>query len=491
MSIRICLDHIGLFLLEFNEKFLSLMHTFRMSPVRILVMYNGDWIFSENGFEFNGDKLKGIVVDEKITYTDLLDRVYDIVKVDRAEFVATMKCLYKAHVPTPPTEILDNEDVDFFIGENLVDDHGRRTPLCITIKRRESLNQGKEVHYPAPFDSGSVSNQTSGFVPTAQDSQFPPFLALTETEEQNTTAISCGPQEDLNCDDEMQNVVQHQHEDCNDNRERDNEVENVHMQNDTYGCSDEIHPHTSSNMSFDSLTVRNGRKSIQVYETPDPLNSSIQPCIYSEQLNVNVPKNLTIEQWTSNDTIAVGQSYPSKKDVQSKLSLMAIRENFEFKVRRSTRDLLFVICVDKGCKWRVRASKMNDSDCFLIRKFHNVHTCSTEKFHRNHHQASSWVVGQLIKSKFEEGASDYRPNDIIKDVEKQLGVTISYDKAWRAREIALRCLKISYDREKRSRGRPRKEKLVSTDKEPSLRLCGTCGGRGHNRKTCRSLIVLQ
>lgn len=463
-----------------------------MSPVRVLVMYNGDWIFSENGFEFNGDKLKGIVVDEKITYSDLLDKVYDIVKVDPAEFVATMKCLYKAHVPTPPTEILDNEDVDFFIGENLVDDHGRRTPLCITIKRREALNQEKEVHYPVPFDSGSVSNQTSGFVPTAQNSQFPPFLALSEIEEQNTTAISCGPQADLNCDDEMQNVEQHQHDDCNDDRGPDNEVENGNMPNDNYGCTDEIHPHTSNNMSFDdSLTIRNGRKDIQEFATPDPMNPSIQPCLYSEQLNMSVPKNLTIEQLMSSDTIAVGQTYPSKKDVQSKLSLMAIRENFEFKVRRSTRDLLFVICIDKSCKWRLRASKLNDSDCFLIRKFHNVHTCLTEKFHRNHHQASSWVVGQLIKSKFEEGASDYRPNDIIKDVEKQLGVTISYDKAWRAREIALRCLKRSRDREKRSRGRPRKEKPISTDKEPSLRLCGTCGGRGHNRKTCKSLTVPQ
>lgn len=459
-----------------------------MSPVRILVMYNGDWIFSENGFEFNGDKLKGIIVDEKITYSDLLDRVYDIVKVDPTEFVATLKCLYKAHVPTPPTEILDNEDVDFFIGENLVDDHSRRTPLCVTIKRRESLNEGKEVHYPAPFDSGSVSNQTSGFVPTAQNSQFPPFIALTEIEEQNTTAISCGPHADMNCDDGLQNV---QHDDCNDDRGHDNNAENGHMQNDNYGCSDEIHHHTSNNMSFDSLSDRNGRKSIQEYATSEPMNLSIQPCLYSEQLNINVPKTLTIEQLMSNDIIAVGQSYPSKKDVQSKLSLMAIRENFEFKVRRSTKDLLFVICVDKSCKWRVRASKMNDSDCFLIRKFHNSHTCLTEKFHRNHHQASSWVVGQLIKSKFEEGASDYRPNDIIKDVEKQLGVTISYDKAWRAREIALRCLKRSRDREKRSRGRPRKEKTVTTDKEPSLRLCGTCGARGHNRKTCRSLIVQQ
>ncbi|KAG7034463.1 hypothetical protein SDJN02_04192, partial [Cucurbita argyrosperma subsp. argyrosperma] len=311
-----------------------------MSPVRILVMYNGDWIFSENGFEFNGDELKGIIVDEKITYSDLSDKVY----------------------------------VEFFVGENLVDD---------------------------------------------RVSEIPPFLALTEIEEQNTTAISCGPQADLNCDDEMQNVDQHQHDDCNDDRGHDNEVENKHMQDDTYGCSDEIHPHTSNDMYFDSLTIQNGRKDVQEYVTCDPLNSSIQPCLYSEQLNTDVPKNLTVEQLMSDDTIAVGQTYPSKQDVQSKLSLMAIRENFEF--------------------------KMNDSDCFLIRKFHIVHTCLTEKVHCNHHQASSWVVGQLIKSKFEEGASDYRPNDIIKDVEEQLGVTISYDKAWRTREIAFRYLKRSRD----------------------------------------------
>ena len=93
------------------------------------------------------------------------------------------------------------------------------------------------------------------------------------------------------------------------------------MQDDTYGCSDEIHPHTSNDMYFDSLTIRNGRKDVQEYVTSDPSNSSIQPCLYSEQLKTDVPKNLTTEQLMSGDTIAVGQTYPSKKDVQSKLSL--------------------------------------------------------------------------------------------------------------------------------------------------------------------------
>ncbi|KAI5312927.1 hypothetical protein L3X38_042101 [Prunus dulcis] len=52
-------------------------------------------------------------------------------------------------------------------------------------------------------------------------------------------------------------------------------------------------------------------------------------------------------------------------------------------------------------------------------------------------QASSYLIGQCIKSKYEGVSRVLRPHDIMEDMRKDMGVSISYVKAWRAREHAL------------------------------------------------------
>ncbi|KAA0064046.1 MuDRA-like transposase [Cucumis melo var. makuwa] len=51
-------------------------------------------------------------------------------------------------------------------------------------------------------------------------------------------------------------------------------------------------------------------------------------------------------------------------------------------------------------------------------------------------QAKSWVVGELIKSKFKGAGCIYKPRDIIEDMRQDYGINMSYEKAWRARENA-------------------------------------------------------
>ena len=65
------------------------------------------------------------------------------------------------------------------------------------------------------------------------------------------------------------------------------------------------------------------------------------------------------------------------------------------------------------------------------------HTCSLEMRTGNHQQAKSWVIGHLIKSKYDQVGRTYRPRDIIEDVRRDYGVNISYGRAYRAREYAL------------------------------------------------------
>ncbi|KAA0037752.1 MuDRA-like transposase [Cucumis melo var. makuwa] len=91
-------------------------------------------------------------------------------------------------------------------------------------------------------------------------------------------------------------------------------------------------------------------------------------------------------------------------------------EELDFVVKKSTKEILFVICIDNKCGWRLQAVRLKDSNIFKIKKYVKVHSCSLEFLNRDHRQAKSWVVGELIKSKFKGPGRIYKPRDIIEDM---------------------------------------------------------------------------
>ncbi|XP_038889297.1 uncharacterized protein LOC120079207 [Benincasa hispida] len=139
----------------------------------------------------------------------------------------------------------------------------------------------------------------------------------------------------------------------------------------------------------------------------------------------------------SSEDVQIGDIFLSKKDLKMRLSMLAIRGNFQFRLKKSTTTLYKVICLVEECKWRIRAVKLKICEIFKIFKYDNVHTCRNEILTNDHRQASSWVLGHLISSKFEDVSCSYRPKDIVKDIKQEYGVSLSNDKAWRAREEAL------------------------------------------------------
>ncbi|GMN48342.1 hypothetical protein TIFTF001_017512 [Ficus carica] len=57
--------------------------------------------------------------------------------------------------------------------------------------------------------------------------------------------------------------------------------------------------------------------------------------------------------------LMVGKYFDSKEELNTMLNLIAINGKFEMKVKKSTKSLKEVVCVDEpNCLWRVRATKM-------------------------------------------------------------------------------------------------------------------------------------
>ncbi|XP_062113937.1 uncharacterized protein LOC133824939 [Humulus lupulus] len=57
------------------------------------------------------------------------------------------------------------------------------------------------------------------------------------------------------------------------------------------------------------------------------------------------------------DFFFVVQYFVDKKELKMKVHMLAIRRNFEFKVKKSKKKLVVLVCVDPNCKWRIRATK--------------------------------------------------------------------------------------------------------------------------------------
>ncbi|KAL4038030.1 hypothetical protein IC575_001633 [Cucumis melo] len=135
------------------------------------------------------------------------------------------------------------------------------------------------------------------------------------------------------------------------------------------------------------------------------------------------------EESSTSEELDVGQIFFCKRDLSMRLSVLAMKNNFQFVVKKSTQEVLFVRCIDNKCGWRLRAVRLKDSNIFKIKKYVKVHSCSLEFLNRDHRQAKSCVVGELIKSKFKGPGCIYKPRDIIEDMRQDYDINMSYEKA--------------------------------------------------------------
>lgn len=68
------------------------------------------------------------------------------------------------------------------------------------------------------------------------------------------------------------------------------------------------------------------------------------------------------------EDLYVEQLFETRKDLQEAVHRITLRHNFEFKVKKSDKSTYTIICIDDSCHWRLRATKMDTNEFFVIRK---------------------------------------------------------------------------------------------------------------------------
>ncbi|KAK3230068.1 hypothetical protein Dsin_001949 [Dipteronia sinensis] len=89
------------------------------------------------------------------------------------------------------------------------------------------------------------------------------------------------------------------------------------------------------------------------------------------------------------------------------------REQFEVRIRRSSKTRYEAGCKDGECEFQLRAFKMQKGEYWVVRMFLKDHTCNIDGFHSCLRQENSWTVGELLAPKLQVHGHSLKPKDIM------------------------------------------------------------------------------
>ncbi|XP_058103546.1 uncharacterized protein LOC131247121 [Magnolia sinica] len=137
-----------------------------------------------------------------------------------------------------------------------------------------------------------------------------------------------------------------------------------------------------------------------------------------------------------------GQEFEDANAFHKALREYAKRSNFEYKRTRSGSGRYQAKCIKDNCSWRIHAWKLPDKPTFKIKSLKGDHTCnvvneSTMSNTRTHRQASRKWIADLVKDRLQKKLC-CTPKDIVDEISREYGIKVSYDKAWRGKELAVK-----------------------------------------------------
>ncbi|KAK2652404.1 hypothetical protein Ddye_012260 [Dipteronia dyeriana] len=125
-----------------------------------------------------------------------------------------------------------------------------------------------------------------------------------------------------------------------------------------------------------------------------------------------------------------GKFFPTKKDLKRLVGNFVMRHNFEWKVKRSNKTTLHLVCLMDTCTWKLRAVRIDEATYFQVRSFLNEHTCPLEEIHHRHEQASAIIIGEVVASRLQQHDGRLmRLKDITANMKTMYGIKIVYSKA--------------------------------------------------------------
>lgn len=141
--------------------------------------------------------------------------------------------------------------------------------------------------------------------------------------------------------------------------------------------------------------------------------------------------------------LRVGQEFPDVMSCRRALRDTAIALHFEIQTIKSDKTRFTAKCASEGCPWRIHAAKLPGVPSFTIRTIHESHTCGGIS-HLGHQQASVQWVANSVEQCLRENPN-YKPKEILEEIHRSHGITLSYKQAWRGKERIMAAMRGSFE----------------------------------------------
>ncbi|KAL2325372.1 hypothetical protein Fmac_024430 [Flemingia macrophylla] len=165
----------------------------------------------------------------------------------------------------------------------------------------------------------------------------------------------------------------------------------------------------------------------------------------SQLVVVSTPPSPIIQMRTASPSyeLSVGQEFPDVKSCRRALRDTAIALHFEMQTIKSDKTRFTAKCASEGCPWRIHAAKLPGVPTFTIRTIHESHTCGGIS-HLGHQQASVQWVANSVEQRLKENPN-YKPKEILEEIHRVHGITLSYKQAWRGKERIMAAMRGSFE----------------------------------------------
>ncbi|KAK2647863.1 hypothetical protein Ddye_015352 [Dipteronia dyeriana] len=428
-----------------------------MDRVRIVISYNGRWKqLPDESQRFFGFDNQGMYVSKNMTYEELVSIVQTVVKYNVNKYIVDLQSISIAPGTTCRTFIRNDDDVLFILGEDMV-----IPQVCVSLIEKVTTNviaedtpaRGNTQQFQSSGRSNQLFIERSGNEEQQNMSGVPPKVA--------DHGYIVGPQLDefFGCQIETNDgQFNHQY------NEMYNDMNNKQNNEPNFGpiheVANEANLHMANNVAKnekDEEPVQTEKRARRVHRCSSSVvdiarTSDVWPTVIeansdnvitwvilgaeSYSFSMGGSRKLVEDEPTS--MIYKGEFFPSKKDLKRLVGHFAMRHNFEWKVKRSYKTTLHLVCLMDNCTWKLRAVIRDEATYFQVRSFVKEHTCPLEEIHRHHRQASVVIIGEVVAPRLQQQDGRLmRPKDIIIEMKTMYGIQIMYIKAYQALDYAL------------------------------------------------------
>ncbi|KAL0655426.1 hypothetical protein Bca4012_076010 [Brassica carinata] len=198
--------------------------------------------------------------------------------------------------------------------------------------------------------------------------------------------------------------------------------------------------------AFEKFLASRGEGS-QVPQPPQPVVASGSGMSVSEKCQdqttvvVTAKLRLTIDcggyVGSGDKDLFVGKTFETRNTFKQHMSLYDIKNKFVDRSAKSAPSVMVLECIGQTCTWRVYAVLVKGSSMYEVRKIGGEHSCSIDERSGYQRQATSSVIGEMLRQQFSGTGVGPRPREIRQVMRGDHAVNISYWKAWRSREVAV------------------------------------------------------